>query len=58
MGAITARHRSPQPNVSSCSISTRLTVGRVELINGDGPGLLRLDEELGARPLATTEPTA
>ena len=34
------------------------TVGRVELINGDGPGLLRLDEELGARPLATTEPTA
>ena len=33
-------------------------VGRVELINGDGPGLLRLDEELGARPLATTEPTA
>lgn len=31
-------------------------VGRVTLINDDGPGLLRLDEELGARPVATTEP--
>ncbi|QIX26734.1 ferritin [Nocardioides sp. JQ2195] len=30
-------------------------VGRVELINEDGPGLLRLDEELGARPTRTTE---
>lgn len=30
-------------------------VGRVELINEDGPGLLRLDEELGARPVRTTE---
>lgn len=30
-------------------------VGRVELINEDGPGLLRLDEELGARPTGTTE---
>lgn len=30
-------------------------VGRVELINDDGPGLLRLDEELGQRPAATTE---
>ena len=30
-------------------------VGRVELINDDGPGLLRLDEELGQRPVATTE---
>ena len=30
-------------------------VGRVELINEDGPGLLRLDEELGARPAKTTE---
>ena len=31
-------------------------VGRVTMINDDGPGLLRLDEELGARPIATTEP--
>ncbi|GAA5104812.1 ferritin [Alloalcanivorax gelatiniphagus] len=30
-------------------------VGRVKMINDDGPGLLRLDEELGARPSATTE---
>ncbi|MDT0203579.1 ferritin [Nocardioides sp. AE5] len=30
-------------------------VGRVELINDDGPGLLRLDAELGARPTGTTE---
>lgn len=30
-------------------------VGRVELINEDGPGLLRLDEELGARPTRSTE---
>ena len=30
-------------------------VGRVKMINDDGPGLLRLDEELGARPVATTE---
>ena len=30
-------------------------VGRVELIDNDGPGLLRLDEELGARPLRSTE---
>ncbi|WP_067429829.1 ferritin [Nocardioides jensenii] len=32
-------------------------VGRVELINEDGPGLLRLDEELGARPTRSTEAT-
>lgn len=31
-------------------------VGRVTMIKDDGPGLLRLDEELGARPIATTEP--
>ena len=31
-------------------------VGRVRMIDDDGPGLLRLDEELGARPAATTEP--
>ena len=31
-------------------------VGRVTMIKDDGPGLLRLDEELGARPVATTEP--
>ena len=30
-------------------------VGRVKLIDDDGPGLLRLDEELGMRPTATTE---
>ena len=30
-------------------------VGRVKMIDDDGPGLLRLDEELGARPAATTE---
>lgn len=30
-------------------------VGRVRMIDDDGPGLLRLDEELGARPVATTE---
>ncbi|QBX55353.1 ferritin [Nocardioides seonyuensis] len=35
--------------------TVREIVGRVEMINDDGPGLLRLDEELGARPLATTE---
>ncbi len=32
-------------------------VGRIELINEDGPGLLRLDDELGQRPTATTENT-
>jgi ferritin len=33
-------------------------VGRVVMIDDDGPGLLRLDEELGMRPIATTEPKA
>ncbi|HOB05151.1 MAG TPA: ferritin [Propionibacteriaceae bacterium] len=33
-------------------------VGRIELIGDDGPGLLRLDAELGARPAQTTEATA
>lgn len=33
-------------------------VGRIELINDDGPGLLRLDGELGQRPTAATENTA
>jgi ferritin len=33
-------------------------VGRVELIDSDGPGLLRLDEELGARPARSTENAA
>ncbi|WP_310528967.1 ferritin [Nocardioides sp.] len=33
-------------------------IGRVRMINDDGPGLLRLDEELGSRPVATTEPPA
>lgn len=33
-------------------------VGRVTMIKDDGPGLLRLDEELGARPVATTEARA
>ena len=31
-------------------------VGRLRMIDDDGPGLLRLDEELGLRPVATTEP--
>ncbi len=30
-------------------------VGRVNLIKDDGPGLLRLDDELGKRPAGTTE---
>lgn len=30
-------------------------VGRIELIDNDGPGLLRLDAELGSRPTRTTE---
>jgi ferritin len=30
-------------------------LGRVRLIKDDGPGLLRLDAELGERPTATTE---
>lgn len=30
-------------------------VGRLEMIKDDGPGLLRLDAELGARPVGTTE---
>ncbi|MGJ6980750.1 ferritin [Aestuariimicrobium soli] len=30
-------------------------VGRIELIGDDGPGLLRLDAELGARPARSTE---
>ena len=33
-------------------------VGRVRMINEDGPGLLRLDEELGARSMVTTESKA
>jgi ferritin len=31
-------------------------LGRVRLINNDGPGLIRLDEDLAARPAASTEP--
>ncbi|WP_153504527.1 ferritin [Cumulibacter manganitolerans] len=30
-------------------------VDRIKLINDDGPGLLRLDSELGSRPTRTTE---
>ncbi|MDN5726446.1 MAG: ferritin [Propionibacteriales bacterium] len=30
-------------------------VARIAMTNEDGPGLLRLDEELGSRPTATTE---
>jgi len=30
-------------------------IGRIKLIDDDGPGLLRLDAELGLRPVATTE---
>ena len=33
-------------------------IGRLVMIDDDGPGLLRLDEELGMRPVATTEPRA
>ena len=33
-------------------------IGRLVMIDDDGPGLLRLDEELGMRPVATTEPKA
>ena len=33
-------------------------IGRLVMIDDDGPGLLRLDEELGLRPIATTEPKA
>lgn len=32
-------------------------IGRLELIKDDGPGLLRLDAELGQRPVETTENT-
>lgn len=30
-------------------------IGRIKLIGDDGPGLIRLDGELGSRPSATTE---
>jgi len=33
-------------------------VGRIKMIGDDGPGLLRLDEELGQRPAGTTEDKA
>jgi ferritin len=33
-------------------------VGRIGLVNDDGPGLLRLDDEMAQRPVATTEPSA
>lgn len=33
-------------------------VGRIDLIGDDGPGLLRLDAELGARPAGSTEASA
>lgn len=32
-------------------------IGRVKMIGDDGPGLLRLDAELGQRPVGTTEAT-
>ncbi|GAB2487379.1 ferritin [Luteococcus sediminum] len=32
-------------------------MGRIELTGHDGPGLLRLDEDLAQRPVATTEPS-
>ncbi|PVG82280.1 ferritin [Nocardioides gansuensis] len=35
--------------------TVREILGRLEMIKDDGPGLLRLDEELGARPATTTE---
>lgn len=33
-------------------------VGRIKMIGDDGPGLLRLDEELGKRPAGSTEDNA
>lgn len=33
-------------------------IGRLKMIRDDGPGLLRLDEELGARPMGVTEAPA
>lgn len=33
-------------------------LARIRLVGDDGPGLLRLDAELGARPAGTTESTA
>lgn len=33
-------------------------VSRIELIHDDGPGLLRMDEDLGQRPVASTENAA
>jgi ferritin len=33
-------------------------VSNIKLIKEDGPGLLRLDEELGLRPVSTTEASA
>lgn len=38
--------------------TVREIVGRIELIKDDGPGLLRLDDELGRRPAGSTESTA
>ncbi|TDT33207.1 ferritin [Naumannella halotolerans] len=35
--------------------TVREIIGRIEMNNDDGPGLLRLDEELGRRPAGTTE---
>ncbi|MDN5563076.1 ferritin [Luteococcus japonicus] len=32
-------------------------IGRIRMINDDGPGLLRLDQELGQRPTQATENT-
>ncbi|NHN56684.1 ferritin [Calidifontibacter sp. DB0510] len=33
-------------------------LGRIKLIDNDGPGLLRLDDEMATRPVATTENTS
>ncbi|MGI8869025.1 MAG: ferritin [Mycobacteriales bacterium] len=35
--------------------TVREIVGRIELIKDDGPGLLRLDDDMATRPVATTE---
>lgn len=35
--------------------TVREIVGRIKLIDNDGPGLLRLDDELGQRPAGSTE---
>lgn len=37
--------------------TVREIVSRIKLVGDDGPGMLRLDDELGTRPTKSTEPT-